>query len=107
MKTFCLEDMKGGWFVGDFMPTCLKSSDCEVACKYYSKGDIEDRHVHKVATEITLIVSGHVVMNGVDYHTGDIILLEPGESADFNVLQDTVTVVVKMPSLLGDKYPTK
>jgi hypothetical protein len=32
-------------------------------------------------------------------------LLEPGESADFNVLEDTTTVVVKVPSLLGDKYP--
>lgn len=105
MKASRLTDMKGGWFVGDFLPTCYKLPECEVACKYYKKGDNEDRHVHKVATEITVIASGHVVMNGVEYRTGDIILLEPGESADFNVLKDSITVVVKMPSVLGDKYP--
>ena len=105
MKTSHLSDMKAGWFVGDFLPTCYKLPECEVACKYYKKGDSEERHVHKVATEITVIASGHVDMNGVEYRSGDIILLEPGESADFNVLEDTTTVVVKMPSLLGDKYP--
>lgn len=105
MKTSRLSDMKAGWFVGDFLPTCYKLSECEVACKYYKKSDSEERHVHKVATEVTVIASGHVVMNGVEYRGGDIILLEPNESADFNVLEDTITVVVKMPSLLGDKYP--
>ena len=104
MKTSRLSEMKAGWFVGDFLPTCYKLSECEVACKYYKRDDFEERHVHKVATEITVIASGHVVMNGVEYRNGDIILLEPGESADFNVLEDTITVVVKMPSLLGDKY---
>lgn len=105
MKTSRLSDMKAGWFVGDFLPTCYQLSECEVACKYYKKGDSEERHVHKVATEVTVIASGNVVMNGVEYGKGDIILLEPGEPADFNVLEDTITVVVKMPSLLGDKYP--
>ena len=105
MKTSQLSDMKAGWFVGDFLPTCYKLKECEVACKYYKQGDSEERHVHKVATEITVIASGHVVMNGVEFRNGDIILLEPGEPTDFHVLQDTITIVVKMPSLLGDKYP--
>jgi len=104
MKKSHLNDMKGGWFVGDFLPTCYKLPECEVACKYYKKGDNEDRHVHKIATEITVIASGRVLMNGVEYRTGDIILLEPGEPADFSALQDTITVVVKIPSILGDKY---
>lgn len=47
MKTFRLNDMKGGWFVGEFVPTCLKTSDCEVACKQYTKGDSEEAHVHR------------------------------------------------------------
>ena len=36
---------------------------------------------------------------------GDIIVLEPGEATDFRALEKTTTVVVKMPSVLGDKYP--
>lgn len=106
MKTSKLADMKGGWFVGDFLPTCYKFTECEVACKYYKKGDSEKRHTHKVATEITVIASGHVIMNNIEYHDSDIILIEPGESTDFHVLEDTITIVVKIPSVRGDKYPT-
>ena len=104
MKTFRLQDMKGGWFVGDFVPTCLKTSDCEVACKHYKKGDAEDAHVHKIATEITLVSEGLVKMNEVIYKSGDIIVLEPGDATDFHALEDTTNVVVKVPYVAGDKY---
>lgn len=104
MKTFRLEDMKGGWFVGDFLPTCLSAKDYEVACKFYKGGDIEEAHVHKIATEITVIASGVVKMNNVEYKSGDIIVLEPGDATDFQVMEDTITVVVKVPSIAGDKY---
>ena len=104
MKTFRLEKMKGGWFVGNFSPSCYKLPECEVACKYYKKGEVEERHLHKVATEITLILKGMVRMNDVVCKTGDVIVLEPGESTDFKVLKDTITIVVKAPSVIGDKY---
>jgi hypothetical protein len=31
-------------------------------------------------------------------------VIEPGEGTDFQVLEDTITVVAKVPSMLGDKY---
>jgi hypothetical protein len=105
MKHARLVDMTGGWFVGDFEPSCLRTSACEVACKHYEAGAAEPRHVHRVATELTLIASGSVVMNGTAFKAGDIIILEPGEPADFRTLEQTTTVVVKMPSVRGDKYP--
>jgi len=104
MKVSRLENMMGGWFVGDFLPTCLKTEECEVACKYYKSGDNEKAHAHKIATEITVIVSGLVKMNAVEYKSGDIVVLEPGEVTDFHVLEDTITMVVKVPSVAGDKY---
>lgn len=104
MKTYRLNDMKGGWFVGGFLPTCFETSDCEVACKHYKKGDSEERHVHKVATEITLIVKGLVKMNDVIYKSGDVIVLDPGDATDFHALEDATNVVVKVPSVAGDKY---
>lgn len=100
-----LESMKGGWFVGDFDPVVLRTTECEVACKHYCAGDKEPRHVHKVATEVTLIVHGRVTMNGVEHSAGDIIRLEPGDATDFCVLEDAITLVVKLPSVRGDKYP--
>jgi hypothetical protein len=100
-----LRDMVGGWIVGDFEPTCLKTAACEVACKHYEAGAAEAAHVHRIATEVTLIAAGRVSMNGRTFSAGDIILLEPGEATDFQALERTTTVVVKLPSVSGDKYP--
>jgi quercetin dioxygenase-like cupin family protein len=104
VKQARLEDMTKGWFVGAFEPTLLHTQDCEVAVKKYVKGDSEGAHYHRIATEITVIVSGHVRMAGREWHAGDIILLEPGEVSEFEALSDTVTVVVKHPGASNDKY---
>ena len=100
-----LDEMVGGWIVGNFEPSCLKTTACEVACKHYEAGAGEAAHVHRIATEVTLIAAGRVSMNGRTFSAGDIILLEPGEATDFQALENTTTVVVKMPSVIGDKYP--
>lgn len=105
MTRFRLDDMTKGWFVGDFAPTVLRTQAAEVAVKTYRAGDREDRHHHRVAAELTLILSGEVRMNGTGYATGDIVRIEPGESTDFEAVTDVVTVVVKVPSVAGDKYP--
>jgi hypothetical protein len=100
-----LADMVGGWFVGDFEPACLRTTSCEVACKQYERDAAEGAHVHRVAAEITLIVSGRARMNGRILAAGDIVVLQPGAPADFAALEPTTTVVVKLPSVAGDKYP--
>lgn len=99
-----LERMTKGWFVGNFSPYVLQSTDCEVAIKHYTAGDYEAAHYHKVATEITAIVSGSVRMLGGDWTAGDILTIEPGETTDFLALTDCVTVVVKAPSAPDDKF---
>jgi mannose-6-phosphate isomerase-like protein (cupin superfamily) len=93
-----------GWFVGDFEPSVLRSKDFEVAVKYYGKGESEEAHFHKIATEITVVVSGRVRMVNQEWAAGSIITLEPGLATDFLAIEDAVTVVVKSPSVLGDKY---
>jgi quercetin dioxygenase-like cupin family protein len=104
MKIAKLDDMIKGWFIGNFDPTLIKTNDVEVAVKEYKKGDCEDKHYHKVATEITVVVSGRVRMNGIEYSKGDIIVIEPNESTDFEALEDTVSAVVKFPGASNDKY---
>lgn len=99
-----LETMTKGWFVGDFTPVALNSQACEVAIKHYAAGDHEGAHMHKIATEITAIVSGRVRMLGSEWGPGDILTIEPGEATDFLALTDVVTVVVKTPSAPDDKY---
>jgi len=104
MTLHTLDGMVRGWFVGDFEPTAFRSSEVEVAIKHYAAGDAEARHVHKVATELTAVVSGSVRMDGRDLHAGDILKLDPGEPCDFLALTDATVVAVKLPAVAGDKY---
>lgn len=99
-----LSEMKLGWFVGNFTPSLYKTNDVEVAVKTYQKGDFEERHYHKIATEITVIVSGKVKMNNEIFEKGDILVIPPNVSTDFEALEETVTSVVKLPGANNDKY---
>jgi anti-sigma factor ChrR (cupin superfamily) len=107
MRRYKLGDMRGGWFVGQFEPTVLKLPECEVAVKRYRAGDHEPTHVHRLAVELTLIVSGRVTMNGEAFGEGDIVELAAGEPCEFRVLEDAITVVVKSPSVPSDKHVLK
>ena len=104
MRVEKLDNMVKGWFVGNFSPTLLQTNDAEVAVKSYKAGDAEGWHFHKIATEITVILSGEVEMNGVRYGAGDMIVMEPNEGTDFRAVTDAMNVVVKMPGANNDKY---
>lgn len=104
MKTASLQDMMKGWFIGPFAPTLFHTEQFECAVKRYAAGDKEGSHVHRVATEYTIVASGKVRMNGVVYGADTIVVIEPGEATDFEALEDTVTFVVKVPAVRGDKY---
>ena len=104
MKKYNLNSYTRGWVVGDFEPSILKTKDFEFMVHYYKQGDSEARHEHKVADEITVIVSGEFRMNGEDLYAGDIVHLPPGTSSDFECLKDGATAVIKTPSVKGDKY---
>lgn len=104
MQSFRLADMVGGWFVGGFEPTALSTTAAEVAVKRYDAGTHEALHHHRVATEVTLVLEGRVRMAGSEWQSGDIIVLEPFESTEFEALTDATCVVVKCPGALDDKF---
>ncbi|TRZ53061.1 hypothetical protein D4R99_01510 [bacterium] len=105
MKQYKLKDFTKGWLIGDFEPNIFRTKDFEFMVRSYKKGDMEARHVHKIAQEVTVIVSGAFLMNGKKLEAGDAVLLAPGESADFECLEDGANAVIKTPSVSGDKYP--
>lgn len=107
MKRYHLNDMEKGWLIGNFPKAVYKTKTFEVAVKIEKSGEHVPYHVHKIAHEITCIVTGCVRMNGIKCTKGDIIVLEPGEISDYKVLEDTIAVVVKVPSLPDDKYMCK
>ena len=103
MKTQRLENMVGGWFVGNFTPAIYSSPDFEASVKFYKQGDVEPLHFQKTAIEITVVISGKIRMGSNVYESGDIVLLEPHEVCDFEALEDATLVAVKSPSLPSDK----
>ena len=107
MKIFQLDDMKNGWFVGNFWPTAFTTKDVEVAVKRYKAGEYEVSHHHKISTEITVVLDGEIRMNGLNYSTGSIIVIEPNQSTDFFALTDVTLTVVKYPGANNDKYMDK
>lgn len=107
MKKYKLNDFIKGWIFGDFEPSIVRIKEFEIAIKEYKAGDTEKAHVHKVADEYTCIVTGRVKMNGNTYDKNDIVLIEKTESTDFVALEDSITLVIKLPSLIGDKYEIK
>ena len=99
-----INDMTKGWFIGNFEPTMYRTNDVEVAVKRYKRGDREEKHYHKIATEITVVVEGRVRMFDQVFDAGTIIVVEPGEATDFEALEDTINTVVKIPGANNDKY---
>ena len=104
MRKAKLEDMVRGWFVGNFEPTLCNTEAVEVGVKSYVAGEYEPTHHHRVATEITVIISGEVEMNGARHGAGDIIVIEPYEATDFRALTEVTNVIVKLPGATNDKY---
>jgi quercetin dioxygenase-like cupin family protein len=104
MKVNKLNEFTKGWVIGNFNPTLFETDEFEVAVKTYKAGDYEETHFHSIATEWTIICKGRVEMNGNQFVEGDVITIQPGEATDFKVIEDTITTVVKIPSVKGDKY---
>lgn len=107
MKVSRIEDYKQGWFAGNFEPTAFRSTDFEVGYRTHKKGEVCDTHYHKVGTEINLLVKGSMTLQGVTLKSGDVFIIYPFEITDPIFHEDCSIVVVKTPSLPGDKYPIK
>lgn len=103
MKLDRIENFRGGWFIGDFSPTLLATSNFEVCIKYFKGGDFEPNHFQERATEFTIVVSGLCRMGSLTLSPGDIVVLDPGEESDFLAIEDSVVLGIKTPSLPGDK----
>lgn len=104
MKRFKLDDCGArGWFIGNFAEAVHRTKEFEVNYQVNEPGHSVS-HYHKEVTEITLVVTGRMLMNGQIFSPGEIIYLEPGDIAQLEYLEHTTTVTVKTPSIPSDKF---
>ena len=57
-----------------------------------------------MCTIIKLLLRGTMIMQGRTMKSGDIFVLEPGEVADPIFVEDCEVIIIKSPSVVGDKY---
>jgi mannose-6-phosphate isomerase-like protein (cupin superfamily) len=103
---------KKGWFFGHFMEEPLLQSDLvEVAYQDVSnkKADPKDWHYHKKSLEINIVISGEAKfkINGesVTVGEGEFYVVYPYTSIeDFSTSNNTKIIVVRAPSIVGDKF---
>ncbi len=104
MKVYNLKDYTRGWFIGDFEPSVLRTADFEVGLLNHSKGEYWAPHVHKLSDEFNLLIEGKMRICGKEINAGEIFVIEKNETADPEFLEDCSVLVVKTPSVPGDKH---
>jgi hypothetical protein len=104
MKRFNLSDSGArGWFIGDFDGAVHRTKDFEI-CYQKNPRSQTASHIHKLAYEITLVISGRQICNGELFAAGDICILEPGDISQIEYLEETEVVTIKTPSIPDDKH---
>jgi quercetin dioxygenase-like cupin family protein len=104
MEKHKIEDFKGGWFIGNFIPSSHITKDFEVCYKKHFQGEKWPVHYHKESKEINYLVRGKMKIQNQIIEQGDIFILHPYEVADPVFLEDCEVLIVKTPSVPGDKY---
>lgn len=103
MDKYNLDRFKGGWILGNFSPAIFQSENFEIGVKYFTQGDREALHAQKTATEITIIHEGRVRIGDVILQNGEILVIYPGEFADFEAFASGSLTCIKFPSIPSDK----
>ena len=104
MKRYKLSECGArGWFIGDFKGSIWPTKDFEVTYQKQPRSQTAS-HIHKIAHEITLVISGRQICNGQMFEAGDICVLEPGDISQIEYLEETELVTIKVPSVPSDKH---
>lgn len=85
-------------------PSIFTSDAVEVAIQSRQKGNKEDNHYHKTVIQYNCIVKGKVSVDGHILSDGDIFVQERHDKADYEFLEDTDLLIIRLPSISGDKH---
>jgi mannose-6-phosphate isomerase-like protein (cupin superfamily) len=102
-----IEDSVGGWYIGNFEKAAYKTSSFEASYKFHAKGEKYGWHYHQHLDEINLVLSGKMRIQGHEFISGDIFILEPYDIADPEFLEDCEIICIKAPNITNDKVDVK
>jgi len=114
MLLYSIDWMKNGWFIGNFYPSAFISEAFEVGHLKHKAGDKSDGHFHKKMTEINYLIKGKIkfdtmkIVDGkqwiIEAKQGFIWVTEPNQVYGIEFVEDSELIVIKTPSVPGDKY---
>ena len=104
MRKFNIKEMHRGWFIGDFLPSVLRTNLFEVGILKHHKGEEWPKHYHAEATEYNVLINGSMTVNNNLIKEGEIFILEKNEICNPIFHKDCTVLCVKVPSIPGDKY---
>ena len=107
IKCYELSSFTGGWFIGNFEPSLLKTENFEISIKTHPKGEEWPKHYHKIATEYNYVISGKVEISGKVFKAGQIFVVPTNYIVEPNFLEDCKIVCIKSPGATNDKYTVK
>jgi len=107
MKEFDPEDLFRGWFIGDFENSVLRTKEFEVGYLQHAQGEVWPAHYHEISDEINYLVEGEMTLQSKRLKAPSIFVIEKGEIADPEFHTDCKLIVVKVPSVPGDKILIK
>jgi quercetin dioxygenase-like cupin family protein len=95
---------KGGWFIGNFEPSVIKTDLFEISYKTHNKDEFWPKHHHKKSDEINYLIRGKMKINNVIIEEGKIFVIEKNESIKPIFLENCEMIVIKIPSTINDKH---
>lgn len=104
MKYENIENMKLGYFLGNFSPAIFNSENVEMAIKSYNFGNYEGGYYRKTDTEIFVVLLGKVEFNGKVLSKGGMIRYEPREVKHVFPVEDSQCLVVRFPGTKRDLH---
>jgi len=107
METFHIDQMKQGWFIGDFEPSAFRTHGVEVCARLHQQGEKWQKHFHEHSYEVNFLKEGQMTICGETICGNSIFVIAPNEIADPEFLTNCFVVTVRIPYMVGDKKEIK
>ena len=98
-----IKDFTRGWFIGNFIPSIIKTTDFEVGLLTHKQNEKWAFHYHQYMIEINILVSGSMKLNEKIIKKNSIFTIYENEIACPDFIEDCKIICIKVPSVVNDK----